>query len=130
MSGGQGRPEKVTWNRALKDEVKLTKQNETRRQRKQHGQKPPWQKSQSQMKVIHPEHKHKPQSKNKKRDWRVAGVRLGRALGALGKKVGLYPKSSEKSQKKNSTITSRCSIHPQWMKKNKCQSINGRTAMI
>lgn len=100
MSGGQGRPEKVTWNRALKDEVKLTKQNETRSQRKQHGQKPPWQKSQSQMKVIHPEHKHKPQSKNKKRDWRVAGVRLGRALGALVRKWVCIQKAAKSHKRR------------------------------
>lgn len=82
MSGFKGSLEKATWNRALKDEVKLTK---TRRQREQHGQKPVWWKRQSQMSHTF-KHKDKPQSRNKKRDWRVAGVRSGKALEAVVRK--------------------------------------------
>lgn len=121
MSGGQGRLEKVAWKRALKDKVNLTRQNEPRRQRKHRGQKPPGQRSRSEMKVRHPEHEHTQQSREQREPLEGGRGQLRLSHVGLGKKVGLYLKSSKKSQKNKSTIASRGSTHTGWMKKTKHQ---------
>lgn len=57
LSGGQERLARVTWSSALGDEVKVTGQRESRRQREWHGQKALEWKGQSEMKILQPKHK-------------------------------------------------------------------------
>lgn len=84
-----------------------------RRQREQNGLKLPL------CKVTCPEHKQQ-----SRRGWQGSDHTEPQGL---GKKVGVYPKSTEKSQRRNNLVTSRCSVHTQWRNVSKYQQMERAT---